>query len=493
MTHRGEPPKLGDPIDIDNQPPPDVPTVAVLVCHGMGQQIKFQTLNDVAYGLRDAAIRAGWNVERPVTRLVRQRSPSGESEYMPRAEQTIGTDLQRMRLHVYESYWAPLTAGRVTLRDVALFLVTAGVNGFRMGASVFTRLIEGEWRTLRVKPGTRAHFAVALLFVLSLLALNSALAIITSVAVLRGTSAGWPGAELVQWLTYDFALFELTAAAFAIYAIAVQSTWARFRDANASARDARWNVGVHRRPLQALAWIAILGTIVSGTGALVLPVIFSEPGAEGSIRLGAWFFVVVGVATILSLGVRWFLVQYLGDVVAYVSSHTVNRFYELRREIQKSVLSVGRAVYRQPQYHRVVLIGHSLGSVIAYDLYNALLVDGRLDGIPRRTAFVTFGSPLDKTAFVFRSQQIANGDFREALATGVQALLTDPARRPSSWTNVWSGEDWISGDLDFYGLPLTNIEDQEARIPLVAHTQYWRNALIFDQALLQIANVEPAF
>ena len=58
-----------------------------------------------------------------------------------------------------------------------------------------------------------------------------------------------------------------------------------------------------------------------------------------------------------------------------------------------------------------------------------------------------------------------------------------PSRRE---TNIWSKDDWISGKLDFYG-PIENLEDEEACIPLIAHTQYWRNRLLFDKVFEKIA------
>src|SRR5213080_2751829 len=60
-----------------------------------------------------------------------------------------------------------------------------------------------------------------------------------------------------------------------------------------------------------------------------------------------------------------------------------------------------------PGYSRVVVVGHSLGSVLAYDTLNALInedqVCAKQRGVVSKTrALITFGSPLDKTAFMFR-------------------------------------------------------------------------------------------
>ena len=63
-----------------------------------------------------------------------------------------------------------------------------------------------------------------------------------------------------------------------------------------------------------------------------------------------------------------------------MSAHQVSRFVELRVAIQKVCCSVARNVYARLdgstlEYGRVVLVGHSLGSVLAYDMINTVMVN----------------------------------------------------------------------------------------------------------------------
>jgi len=205
-------------------------------------------------------------------------------------------------------------------------------------------------------------------------------------------------------------------------------------------------------------------------------------------------FSIVGPVWMAALSasylVRRFLVEYVGDVAAYVSSNAVDRFYRLRRDIQEVCAEVVGGVYRDRQYSACVLVGHSLGSVVAYDTLNALINEDllareKLDICRRTRLFLTLGSPLDKTAFTFRTQRPERASVREALAAAVQPLIVDYRYRPSSWINVWSRNDWISGPLDYYDDPgrldprrVVNREDREASIPLVAHTQYWTHEVL---------------
>jgi hypothetical protein len=142
----------------------------------------------------------------------------------------------------------------------------------------------------------------------------------------------------------------------------------------------------------------------------------------------------------------------------------------------------------------VVLVGHSLGSVVTYDVLNGLINEDELHrtstGPPQRVAertrmLLTFGSPLDKTAFLFASQTHRLKEGREALATTVQPLIQDYAFRHLRWVNIYSPWDIISGALNYYDthnkpVPpgVDNRADPEATTLLAAHVEYWTNPLL---------------
>jgi pimeloyl-ACP methyl ester carboxylesterase len=200
--------------------------------------------------------------------------------------------------------------------------------------------------------------------------------------------------------------------------------------------------------------------------------------------------------------VRWFLIQYMGDVAAYIQPQVVDRFYELRKEIRTCVWTTAKAVYGTMEYDDIVLVGHSLGSVVAYDVLNRLLVDHSVNPettpeIAGRTRlFLTFGSPLDKTAFIFGAQG-AGTEAREALTASFQPLITDERVRPR-WVNIYSPWDIISGSLDYYDRPdrsnrnaVENVADPKATTLLAAHVEYWRNPLLF-KTILQALTAVPS-
>jgi hypothetical protein len=227
--------------------------------------------------------------------------------------------------------------------------------------------------------------------------------------------------------------------------------------------------------------------------------------------LWVWPFLIA-----FSAKVRELMVQYVGDVAIYVTSNKLDRFDEVRSMIKETARIVASAVFTayasgEPKflYDKIAVVGHSLGSVIAYDTLNRLMLDDWLAGGALRVAertetLLTFGSPLNKTAFLFTIQGTDSMHIRERLASTVRPLIVSyPKFRKLKWINVYSRNDIISGKLEFYDLPgfqnpkpgdppvpdaaIKNVIDKDAAVPLVAHVAYWKNKTIWNELLARIA------
>jgi hypothetical protein len=123
-------------------------------------------------------------------------------------------------------------------------------------------------------------------------------------------------------------------------------------------------------------------------------------------------------------------------------------------------------------------------------MLNDLILEDRLKGLPydaahRTEMLLTFGSPLEKTAYLFRTQRPHDAEVREALAAAVQPMIQSYMSRPRFWVNLYSPNDAISGPLRFYDAEdppeggsrrVENIVDPDADQPLMAHNQYWTGA-----------------
>lgn len=480
--------------------PVPVERVAVLVCHGMGQQVPYETLDCVAKALahKEEAVNPGAAGAPRVgfARIGKQR--------LARAEVTVAGDDGPREVHVYEGYWAPLMEGRVAAWDVTKFLFGAGFTGLRYARrGEWNRWMFGAQRTLKIKEGTGRLLFTAFAVVISALALYGVLlAVALAKAILflwvgaGSESSVWHAGSLVRTLTaillvsplvlpipvgvlgggaYLLGLRPKVPLGVVRVILWVLCAWIV---ASAVALFVHWIVWVGMSPKGYVAWTAYL-----------------KPVARWGDNAFYPFFVIA--ALVVVAWIRAFYIQYFGDVAAYVSSHKVNKFNEVREQVKAVGRETARALYEATDpvtgaavYQKVLVVGHSLGSVVAYDTLNGMInedveMGARLNVEARTQGLVTFGSPLDKTAFIFRTQ-LTSAVYREALAAVNQPMI-EPAGgvRRIPWINIWSPQDPISGPIDFYDpkpgtlptghLPVNNQVDEEANIPAAAHTQYWEN------------------
>src|SRR6266850_5877255 len=136
---------------------PTTDTTAIIICHGMGQQVPFQTLNAVAEALILAEEEAsGQRVSPQVTLL------PDPPKYLARAELTA----KNKSIHLYEVYWAPITEGQVKIIDVIKFLLQAGWAG--LTTFEFRRFLYSKWRTLPMGRATKPLILLILIFIVSL-------------------------------------------------------------------------------------------------------------------------------------------------------------------------------------------------------------------------------------------------------------------------------------------------------------------------------------
>lgn len=124
-------------------------------------------------------------------------------------------------------------------------------------------------------------------------------------------------------------------------------------------------------------WVRVVTIILLIIGVIILLVPFMWPVLP--IRLlGKWVAIILSVPLVVLLValLRWitfgrverFALGYLGDAVRYLNPDPPN--VEARRAIRTAGLTLLRGLHEDKlrRYERIILVGHSLGSVIAYDL-----------------------------------------------------------------------------------------------------------------------------
>ncbi|HEV2289705.1 MAG TPA: hypothetical protein VGR81_12200 [Candidatus Acidoferrales bacterium] len=341
--------------------------------------------------------------------------------------------------------------------------------------------------------------------------------IITSLSILTGAACmslvtrSALIAKGLQGIHYRATQFVSTSAILAALFLCLFAMWRR---AVSKSKGVAYREKGHPLPIFVAVSIVQLGLLILlGLLIFVKSHWYFDPSKLASclqkvIDLIANPFWVWPVLLLVSKLVRDIMVEYPGDVAVYVTPNTLDRFDEVRKKIKQLALDTLAPLYSAragnsqfPLYSKVGVVGHSLGSVIAYDTLNKLLtldelIDNELDVAGRTRILATFGSPLDKTAFFFNIQGKDTFHIREQLAASVQPLIQDYARfRQFPWVNVYSPSDIICGELKFYDIinpgpyippGVDNVKDPDAVVPLIAHVEYWKNPTLWDRLFREI-------
>src|SRR5271154_278956 len=167
---------------------PNQTRVAVIVTHGMGQQVPFETIEGVAQAIWR---KAGDPANQPMIRSVRLGT-AGKDAAEPeivRAE-LVCADAEKkpFHTHIYECYWAPITAGKVNVKDVINFLFDSGWQGLLNAEALWChRWMFGQRQEFELK--RRFLIGVFLLVIFLLLSLLAMNAVITAAVASHGLGA----------------------------------------------------------------------------------------------------------------------------------------------------------------------------------------------------------------------------------------------------------------------------------------------------------------
>ena len=128
---------------------------------------------------------------------------------------------------------------------------------------------------------------------------------------------------------------------------------------------------------------------------------------------------------------------------------------EIRAKVREAI---SRAESRAK---KVILVGHSLGSVVAFDVAVAELADNKSS---RLAALVTMGSPLNWVSEIRRAEACGN--------------METPRIKSIPWINFWDPEDPVPefGALDVKVFPdVRNIKVESGKTLISAHCNYWND------------------
>lgn len=479
--------------------------------HGIGEQDPYETLDQFGRGLVDHF--ESFNGQRPrIEPLLINHE--GWNEVAIRLDlDGKSTGFGFSVLDLYEFYWAPHTEGKITYLQTLNWLRRTVLTPIRYLASAYA-LFDRTDRPGR--PG--AAFVRELLRILFIFLPVAALTYLIGYFIakadriqptLSGLADIWRGSDLLHQL----GLIVLVGLAILILAMLkalrkLQVERRLFLDRGirslAEGAVTRWRR--YTRLALALSILAAALLVVWLRADLLLY-------GERVIRL---HLIPALLAAFLSQYLRKILVGYVGDIAVYVNADEKAASYEARSKILREAREAILRLLRSPEgYERIVLAGHSLGSVISYDLLNRLLdevrapygsgphgtLSAKLEAkeLERIRGLVTFGSPLDKIYYFFRTEVPPEQAVRAQSLSFLHGFRRAPSGRtygayqfprytipdPSPdfrWINVWAAADPVSGHLDFYEVAGRGNPDPTAnqfRRPYpwyrwgYAHVMYW--------------------
>ncbi len=544
----------------------DVPNrkhVGILVIHGMGNEDPYGPLDEFARGLywhyRSHHSRAGQPPYQMQT-VWRQRDSDDPAhlqrswtqaqirfERGPDADATLPESIT-----VAEYYWSPAAKGRIKDLAVLTWLIRVALEPFRY-LSENLQVIQEAARAGRGPAATgtprdtggsilgREIFRLLLIYPLLLLSFVAAAAFLHHLPSLASLVIGIPSRGPMLWWALTIVLRLLILFSLAGYLV----SWIRWlvrRYPNSS--SARYSAGQVTAAvlLTALlflapAWLADVPVLpalpVQGWQVpLILLLHYVAKWIAQLLLLKEPFvhFAFPLAELALAATIRWFLIDFMGDVAIYTNLNQRKSYFRIRARILQECGHALTTLYtdldnrvaalnRQagagnPATFELVLAAHSLGTVIAYDTVNdhfnrarigvpaagPAIVPPALDVCLHLRGLLTFGSPLNKVYYFFRDRSAPEALLRSQIVDGLHGfrLLVPDAQLPGAplapvpeapaltaleqqfqWINVWAPMDPFCGKLFFYDLPEAMQLKRWYLLPILAHLSYWSDPQMY--------------
>ena len=190
----------------------------------------------------------------------------------------------------------------------------------------------------------------------------------------------------------------------------------------------RWPVPAPILPWWLLTWVLVLVAL----GAAVA----SFFGVALASRIAYGSLLVAGATALLRLLGVPLAIHFIGDAARYLQARPANVAH--RQAIREAGVALIERLHESGRYDRIVLLGHSLGSVIAYDIVTHAWT--RHHGQHRRPGMASF------------KEVVA---LEKALATPIGAAAAQDLQHAAWRRQRANTQPWLVTDLVTVGSPLT--------------------------------------
>ncbi|WP_374090982.1 hypothetical protein [Methylomicrobium lacus] len=185
-------------------------------------------------------------------------------------------------------------------------------------------------------------------------------------------------------------------------------------------------------PIYVLSWLlVIIAGLTVAMGGLQAP----TPGPLAAL-VGSLF---VGYATA-------FLYTYVGDAARYLDPHPDN--IEQRNKIREEGIALLHSLHESKKYSRIIVVGHSLGSVIGYDLIRLYWSSVKPPAPETPSQIDTLRGFSEACDGIFHDETISEGEKVERYHQ-LQFRLWQELREKDMWP-------WLITDFITMGSPLTH-------------------------------------
>jgi len=299
---------------------------AVVMVHGMGEQVPMATLREFVKSVWVKNKDDGFNGQNSV--WIKPDSRAGLTELK---RITTDYDSKHKRTDFYEFYWADLMQG-TTWQHVASWIsgllfrapVTVPTNVFIIWVCLWIAVLGvATW-------GIITTFSIELTFVIETLKNYLPIQMVNCIE----TVLGWLNPDVIK------RSFLVLICAIAFINYFPFKTLLRWRTL--------WTI-----PIFTFAAAVLFAVLTITDETIISPEVFSA-----TLIAGAGFLV------------HQFLVPYFGDVARYVRATPEN--VSKRAAIRARGLELLKELHACKDYDRIILVSHSLGTIVAYDLLNIL-------------------------------------------------------------------------------------------------------------------------
>ena len=460
-------------MDDPRVPPADV---AVVFIHGMGEQRRYADTAQLATRL---AWRAGAREPR-VGLAWRDDAPGA-----PRARAVLSAELEGRRVVFHDVYWAPIVSGQTNFRSLVRWLRGRAMRPFAYLAARWASHPELKISTLQEDRDALTPIELSLV--------DDYLAFAREARARAGPAAyGHFGAFLAR----------VRAAAVDPGSEASGVDLARARERAARDwlgrfRHVQFLTLARATPILAALSAALLATPL--TAAWLADRLVDPPPGVGALLVT----LVVGLLWLGAFPLARLLVRTLGDVEVYATYTEASERHKTREAVIAEAVTVLRRALEDPARPRVLLVGHSLGSVVAWDALRVLALEVAAGGPLGRAALarldrvVTYGSPVDKIRYFHFMDDKNDPTFAavlEALRADTRVPPFDERAGGLAWDNYYDPADLVGGQLESPNdramtAPVRNVAVSCGAFPnpFTCHVSYLEGTEVLDGILGGIA------